>query len=58
MGLTKQYLRYSDCGVFNIIGSVQANISYLPYKNTQGKYCVVAACEQVIVWDTKKGEKV
>ena len=58
MGVTKQYLRYTDCGVFNVIASSRANIAYLPYKDIKGKYCVVAACENIIVWDTKKNEKV
>ena len=58
MGLTKQYLRYSAAGVFNIVGSSKANVVFLEYRGIKGKLCAVGACEHVFIWDLRKGEKV
>ena len=59
MGLTKQYLRYADAGLFNVIGSPNANVVFIaPKSDTDSKMCAVAACEHVFIWDLRKGEKV
>ena len=58
MGLTNQYLKYGECGIFNVIAGSKANINFLSYRGINGKYCVVGACEHLFIWDTKKGEKV
>lgn len=59
MGLTKQYLRYVPSAVFGVIGSQKANITYVTLRGGEkGRYVAVAACEQVFIWDTRKGEKV
>ena len=58
MGLTKQYLRYAACGVFNVIGSSSANVVFIEFKGVKGKLCAVGACEHVFIWDLRKGEKV
>lgn len=59
MGLTKQYLRYVPSAVFGVIGSQKANIVYVTQRGGEkGRYVAVAACEQVFIWDTRKGEKV
>jgi len=58
MGLTKQYLRYAPAGLFNLVASSKANIAFLELKGTKGRYCAVGACENVIVWDIRKGDKV
>ncbi|KAK2177320.1 hypothetical protein NP493_607g01054 [Ridgeia piscesae] len=59
MGLTKQYLRYADAGLFNVIGSSNANVVFIvPKSDTDSKLCAVAACEHVFIWDLRKGEKV
>ncbi|XP_054642826.1 WD repeat-containing protein 3 isoform X2 [Dunckerocampus dactyliophorus] len=59
MGLTKQYLRYVSGGVFGVIGSQKANISYVTLRGGErGRYVAVAACEHVFIWDTRKAEKV
>uniref|UniRef100_A0A3Q3QZH0 Small-subunit processome Utp12 domain-containing protein n=1 Tax=Monopterus albus TaxID=43700 RepID=A0A3Q3QZH0_MONAL len=59
MGLTKQYLRYVASAVFGVIGSQKANIAYVTLRGGErGRYVAVAACEQVFIWDIRKGEKV
>ena len=58
MGLTKQYLRYAPAGIFNLVGSSKPNITQLELRGAQGRYFAVGACENVIVWDVRKGEKV
>lgn len=59
MGLTKQYLRYAASAVFGVIGSQKANIAYVTLRGGEkGRYVAVAACEQVFIWDVRKGEKV
>lgn len=58
MGLTKQYLRYQHTAVFGIVGSQKSNIVFLDIRGTRGKYCAVGACENVLIWDLRTGEKV
>lgn len=59
MGLTKQYLRYVPSAVFGVIGSQKGNIAYVTLRGGEkGRYVAVAACEQVFIWDVRKGEKV
>ncbi|XP_046345376.2 WD repeat-containing protein 3-like [Haliotis rufescens] len=57
MGLTKQYLRYQHSAVFGIVGSQKSNIVFLDIRGTRGKYCAVGACENVLIWDLRTGEK-
>ena len=56
MGLTKQYLRYSPYGIFNLI-SGKSNIVYIVDDKSNRKLCAVGACENIILWDLRKGEK-
>ena len=58
MGLTKQYRRYEPSAVFGVIGSQKSNVLFLELQGVKGKFCAVGACENVMVWDLKKGEKV
>ena len=58
MGLTKQYLRYISAAVFGITASTKCNIVFLDIHGTTGKYCAVGACENVVIWDLRKSEKV
>ncbi|CAL9690674.1 unnamed protein product [Knipowitschia caucasica] len=59
MGLTKQYLRYVPSAVFGVIGSQKANIAFVTLRGGEkGRFVAVAACEQVFIWDVRKGEKV
>ena len=59
MGLTKQYLRHAAAGMFNVIGSPNANVLFIALDGeTVSKTCAVAACEHVFIWDLRKGEKV
>lgn len=58
MGVTKQYLRYTSGPLFGVVGSPKANIVFLDVRGVKGKYCAVGACEDVIVWDLRTGEKV
>ncbi|XP_060567358.1 WD repeat-containing protein 3-like [Ruditapes philippinarum] len=57
MGLTKQYLRYASAEVFGVIAGNKSNIVFLNTAGSQGKYCATGACEDVIVWDIRTGDK-
>ncbi|KAJ8314591.1 hypothetical protein KUTeg_006741 [Tegillarca granosa] len=57
MGLTKQYLRNVPGPVFGLIASQKSNIVFLEIRGQSGKYCAVGACEDVIIWDLRTGEK-
>lgn len=58
MGLTKQYLRYSPVGNFNIIASVKCNVAFVVINHEAGRYLAVGACEDIAVWDLRLSEKV
>lgn len=58
MGITKQYLRYCASALFGVIASPKANIVFVTLRGDKGRYVAVAACEHVIIWDIRKGEKV
>lgn len=58
MGLTKQYLRYVPAGNFNIISSPNCNVQFVTLEGQEGRYVAVGACEHVIIWDLRLGEKV
>ncbi|KPJ08224.1 WD repeat-containing protein 3 [Papilio machaon] len=57
MGLTKQYLRYAPSGTFNIIASADCNSAHVSLNGISGRYIAVGACEHVIIWDMRIGEK-
>ncbi|KAG6445882.1 WD repeat-containing protein 3 [Manduca sexta] len=57
MGLTKQYLRYVPSGVFNVIASGDCNSVHVSLNGVSGRYIAVGACEHVIIWDMRLGEK-
>ncbi|XP_063380807.1 WD repeat-containing protein 3 [Cydia fagiglandana] len=57
MGLTKQYLRYAPSGTFNIIASADCNCTHVSLNGVSGRYVAVGACEHVIIWDMRLGEK-
>ncbi|KAI8435791.1 hypothetical protein MSG28_004019 [Choristoneura fumiferana] len=57
MGLTKQYLRYAPSGTFNIIASADCNSTHVSLNGVSGRYIAVGACEHVIIWDMRLGEK-
>nr|XP_026488456.1 WD repeat-containing protein 3 [Vanessa tameamea] len=57
MGLTKQYLRYAPSGTFNVISSADCNSSHVTLNGVSGRYIAVGACEHVIIWDMRLGEK-
>ncbi|XP_067008670.2 WD repeat-containing protein 3 [Anabrus simplex] len=57
MGLTKQYLRYVPAGKFNIIASSNCNVVFVTLHGQEGRYVAVGACEDIIVWDLRLGEK-
>lgn len=58
MGLTKQYLAYKPLSNFNIIASGRANISFVSIGGVDGRFVATAGAEQVLVWNTRLGEKV
>ncbi|XP_048482830.1 WD repeat-containing protein 3 [Plutella xylostella] len=57
MGLTKQYLRYAPSGTFNIIASGDCNSVHVSLNGISGRYIATGACEHVIIWDMRLGEK-
>ncbi|CAG9584478.1 unnamed protein product [Danaus chrysippus] len=57
MGLTKQYLRYVPSGTFNVIASPDCNSTHVTLNGVSGRYIAVGACEHVIIWDMRLGEK-
>ncbi|KAL4709936.1 hypothetical protein ACJJTC_003899 [Scirpophaga incertulas] len=57
MGLTKQYLRYAPNGVCNVIASAECNCTHVSLNGVSGRYIAVGACEHVIIWDMRLGEK-
>jgi hypothetical protein len=58
MGLTKQYLRYIPAGNFNIIASSGCNVVFVTLEGQEGRFVGVGACEDIVVWDMRLGEKV
>lgn len=65
MGLTRQYLRYVPQSTFGIIGSTNGQVAFinrLPNSTrptgTNGRFVAVTAVEDVLIWDSKTGEKV
>lgn len=58
MGLTKEYLRYVPSGSFSIIASANCNVAFVTLDGQEGRFVAVGACEHVIIWDLRLGEKV
>jgi len=58
MGVTKQYLRYKPCGKCNLIGSTWARLTALYSSSAGGHIYAVGACEDVLLWNLRKAEKV
>ena len=58
MGLTKQYKRYVASGTCNVIASTWPGIVVLDVPSSKGPLVAAGACEDVIIWDLRKGEKV
>ena len=58
MGLTKQYLRYVPGPMFNVIASLKSNAVFVQLRTQVGRYVATGACENVIIWDSRTGEKV
>lgn len=58
MGLTKQYLRYVPGPIFNVIASLKSNAVFVELRAQVGRYVAAGACENVIIWDSKTGEKI
>jgi hypothetical protein len=42
MGVTKQYLRYTQGPLFGVVGSPKANIVFLDVRGVKGKYCAIS----------------
>ncbi|XP_067636648.1 WD repeat-containing protein 3-like [Eurosta solidaginis] len=57
MGLTKKYLAYRPIDSFNIINSGRSNGNVVIYNKTEGRYALVAAVENVIIWNLGLGER-
>jgi len=56
MGLTRQYLRYVPSSVLGTC-VCKANISFVVLHGISGRYVAVPSCENVIIWDIRKGER-
>ncbi|KAF5296186.1 hypothetical protein FQA39_LY12640 [Lamprigera yunnana] len=57
MGLTKEYLRYVPAGNFNIVASTNCNTVFVILNGQDGRYVAVGACEHVVIFDLRLGEK-
>ncbi|KAF5297376.1 hypothetical protein FQR65_LT01306 [Abscondita terminalis] len=57
MGLTKEYLRYIPAGNFNIVASSNCNAVFVVLNGQEGRYVAVGACEHVVIFDLRLGEK-
>lgn len=58
MGITKQYLKFVAAGnPFGIIASQNGEIVFLDLDDQKGKLVACSSCENIIIWDTKTGEK-
>ena len=53
MGLTKQYLKYDDVGIFGVVASACCNVVQLDEERL-----LVAGCELVYLWNTRTQDKV
>ena len=60
MGITRQYLRWSQSLVFGCIGSQNSGIVFIngPKYGPTERLVATAVCEYVVIWDIKTGEKV
>lgn len=58
MGITKQYLRYIPAGKFNIIASINCNVTFVVINNESGRFLAAGASEDIVVWDLRLCEKV
>jgi len=58
MGITKQYLRYKASSKCNLIGSTWARLTVLNSSSRGEQVCAVGACEDVLIWNLRKAEKV
>ncbi|RWS06083.1 WD repeat-containing protein 3-like protein [Dinothrombium tinctorium] len=59
MGLTKQYLRYVESGpCFGTIASPNSQLAFIEVNGESGKHLATAACENVIIWEIKTGNKI
>src|ERR1700744_3663670 len=65
MGLTKQYLRYTPSIVspFGVVSSPNGQAVFVQFNSPSGggqeeRFVATAACEDIIIWDCKTGEKV
>ncbi|KAK4873287.1 hypothetical protein RN001_015316 [Aquatica leii] len=57
MGLTTEYLRYVPAGNFNIVASANCNAVFVVLNGQEGRYVAVGACEHVVVFDLRLGER-
>ena len=57
MPLTKQYLRYSPSGTFNIIVSPDCNGTWVTLKNQEGRFVATGTAENITIWDMNLVEK-
>lgn len=56
MGLTKQYLRYKEEGIFGVVASKLCNAAFVQRKPY--RFVVTGGANVVNVWDTKFQRKV
>ncbi|XP_048577816.1 WD repeat-containing protein 3 [Nematostella vectensis] len=58
MVLTKSYLRYASLASFGVVGSLKSNVLFVSREGARGVLAVAAALEDVVIWDTRRQEKV
>lgn len=58
MPQVRQYLRYNQEGIFNVIASSNSNIKFINWKGIEQTFCIVGACENVQVWNLKTATKI
>lgn len=57
MVITDQYLRYVPGSVFGLVGSGQC-VKFVTRFSQAAKYVAVPACENVLIWDSRRSTKV
>ncbi|KAI1286797.1 WD repeat-containing protein 3 [Halotydeus destructor] len=59
MPITQQYLRWVSAGLpFGVIASTNGQTVFIELNGIKDRFVAVSACENVIIWDTKTGERV
>ena len=58
MPIVKNYLKFDSKSQFSVIASPRSPIVMVNYEGSTDRFCAVANCENVCVYDTKTEERV